>query len=46
VLLRYDSDVALLYASVAAEDSEYLNLLIDRVKSRTELLYGTKVTAK
>ncbi|HUS23113.1 MAG TPA: hypothetical protein VMZ66_14005 [Aeromicrobium sp.] len=45
-LLRYDSDVALLYASVAAEDSEFLNLLIGRMKSRTELLYGTKVTAK
>ena len=46
VLLRYDSDVALLYASVAAEDSEFLTLLAHRVKSRTELLYGTKVTAK
>ena len=45
-LLRYDSDVALLYASVAAEDSEFLNLLVDRMKSRTDLLYGTKVTAK
>jgi hypothetical protein len=45
-LLRYDSDVALLYASVAAEDSEFLNLLVNRMKSRTELLYGTKVTAK
>lgn len=45
-LVRYDSDVALLYASVAAEDSEFLNLLVNRVKSRTELLYGTKVTAK
>jgi hypothetical protein len=46
VLLRYDSDVALLYASVRAEDSEFLNLLTSQVKSRTELLYGTKVAAK
>jgi hypothetical protein len=45
-LLRYDSDVALLYASVKAKDSEFLNGLISRVKSRTELLYGVKVAAK
>ena len=46
VLLRYDSDVALLYASVSAADSEFLNQLITQVKSRTELLYGSKVQAK
>jgi len=40
MLLRYDSDTALLYASVAADDSGFLNQLIPRVKSRTELLYG------
>ena len=46
ILLRYDSDVALLYASVKAEDAAFLDTLIPQVKSRTELLYGTKVAAK
>lgn len=45
-LLRYDSDIALLYASVKAEDSEFLAGLVSRVKSRTELLYGVKVAGK
>ena len=44
ILLRYDSDVALLYASVKAKDAAFLDELIPQVKSRTELLYGTKVT--
>lgn len=43
ILLRYDSDVGLLYASVKAEDAAFLDTLIPKVKSRTELLYGTKV---
>jgi len=46
MLIRYDSDIALLYASVKAEDAEFLNTLISRVKSRTELLYGVKVATK
>ena len=46
ILIRYDSDVALLYASVTAEDAAFLETLIPQVKSRTELLYGTKVAAK
>lgn len=40
LLLRYNSDRALLYASVRADDSGFLNQLIPQVKSRTELLYG------
>ncbi|HKY57390.1 MAG TPA: hypothetical protein VJL80_05070 [Aeromicrobium sp.] len=43
LLLRYNSDRALLYASVAADDSEFLNQLIPQVKSRTELLYGEPI---
>ena len=40
LLLRYNSDIALLYASVSADDADFLNQLIPQVKSRTELLYG------
>jgi hypothetical protein len=40
LLLRYNSDRALLYASVKAKDSEFLNQLIPQVKSRAELLFG------
>jgi len=40
LLLRYNSDRALLYASVKADDAEFLNQLIPQVKSRTEILYG------
>ena len=40
VLIRYDSDVALMYASVKISDSAFLNRLIPQVKSRTALLYG------
>lgn len=40
LLLRYNSDRALLYASVASDDAEFLNQLIPQVKSRTEILYG------
>ena len=40
ILLRYDSEVALMYASVKASDSAFLNQLIPQVKSRTALLYG------
>lgn len=43
ILLRYDSDIALLYASVKAEDAAFLDKLIPQVKSRTEVLYGSKV---
>lgn len=43
LLLRYDSDRALLYASVAAGDSGFLNQLIPQVKSRAELLYGEPI---
>lgn len=45
LLLRYDSDRALLYASVKADDAGFLNQLIPRVKSRTELLYGEPMTS-
>lgn len=45
LLLRYDSDTALLYASVRAEDSVFLDQLIPQVKSRTALLYGEPITA-
>lgn len=44
-LLRYDSDVVLLYVSVKAKDSDALEKLIPQVKSRTELLYGSKAKA-
>ena len=44
ILLRYDSDVGLLYASVKAEDAAFLDTLIPKVKSRTELLYGSEVS--
>jgi hypothetical protein len=43
LLLRYDSDRALLYASVKAGDSVFLDQLIPRVKSRAELLYGEPI---
>ena len=43
LLLRYDSDRALLYASVASGDAGFLNQLIPQVKSRTELLYGVPI---
>lgn len=46
ILLRYDSDTALLYASIKAEDAAFLDTLIPQVKSRTEVLYGAKVAAK
>ncbi len=45
LLLRYDSDVALMYASVKTSDSVFLNQLIPQVKSRTALLYGVRSKA-
>ncbi len=42
-LIRYDSDIALLYASVAADDAEALEDLKAQTMSRTEVLYGVKV---
>lgn len=45
LLLRYDSDTALMYASVKASDAGFLDQLIPKVKSRTELLYGVKTRA-
>lgn len=45
-LLRYDSDIALLYASVKAADSAFMDQLIPQVKSRTELLYGVRTAAR
>ena len=44
-LLRYDSDVILLYASVKADDSEVLDHVIPHAKSRTELLHGARAAA-
>jgi hypothetical protein len=41
-LVRYDSDKALLYASVKDEDAALLNKLLPKIKSRTELLNGSK----
>jgi hypothetical protein len=43
VLIRYDSDIALLYASVSADDVEALEDLKAQTMSRTEVLYGVKV---
>ncbi len=45
LLVRYDSDVALMYASVRASDEAFLNQLIPQIKSRTALLYGVRTTA-
>ena len=45
ILLRYNSDIGLLYASVKAEDAAFMEQLIPKVKSRTELLYGVRIAA-
>ncbi|MFL6088619.1 MAG: hypothetical protein ACJ71Z_00565 [Aeromicrobium sp.] len=44
-LIRYDSDTALLYASVKAKDADVLQRLLPKVKSLTELVYGSKATS-
>jgi len=44
-LIRYDSDIALLYASVSSDDAEALEDLKAQTRSRTEVLYGVKVAA-
>jgi hypothetical protein len=45
LLLRYDSDGILMYASVKAEDADFLEQLIPQVKSRTAVLYGVRSKA-
>ena len=45
LLLRYDSDGVLMYASVKAKDSAFLEQLIPQVKSRTAVLYGVRAKA-